>query len=183
MFGINPWVILAIVLAFIANGVYWNHHGHQAEALSWKALEAERDRLAQQKLDETRAVVKGQENQIAALKQKLEDEYVASQKRIDGLRLANGRLLDATCGVYDKNGRPVAEGGGDGLPAASGPAHTAQGRPSICDLPNAVRIAIQRFGSGVADLLYDADKAALKAGVGHDYAIEVGKILNKGVHP
>lgn len=33
----NPYVALAVVVAFVANGFYWNYHGHAAADVEWEA--------------------------------------------------------------------------------------------------------------------------------------------------
>ena len=39
----NPMLILAVVIAFVVNGFYWNAHGHNAENVAWTArIEKER---------------------------------------------------------------------------------------------------------------------------------------------
>ena len=33
---VNPWVILAVVVAFVGNGFYWNHHGVTTANTAWE---------------------------------------------------------------------------------------------------------------------------------------------------
>ncbi len=95
------------------------------------------------------------------------------EKKLLGVRLANGRLVDATCGLFDRNGRPAGGGGGDAPGVAACGALSAQGIPANCNIPNEVLAAVREFGNAVADLLLEADHAAATGIAGHDYALEV----------
>lgn len=68
----NPWIILAAVLAFVGNGFYWNHHGHEAAGVEWTA-----------KLEKARADA----TQIARA-----DEQAKQQGVNDALRQQNEEL-------------------------------------------------------------------------------------------
>lgn len=171
----NPWVILGLVLFFFASiGTAYVKGGHDKTIAVTAAYESS---LAKQRDEANTLLLKSKDTARAreiALQEhndEIEGKYADLMRYTNGLRLANGRLIDATCGLYDKNGRPRGEGGGDGMPGDTAAAYSAQGRPAACDIPNEVLRAVREFGRGVADLLLEADSAAIYAQAGHDYAI------------
>lgn len=179
MFGLNPWIILGVVVAFVGFGFVCNHHGHTAERAAWVALEAQRDKLATDKFLASEAARQDTEKKLQSLSNQLEHENVESQKRIDGLRLANGRLLDAACGLYDKNGRPLPDSGANQMSADPGAPRSAQGRPAACEFPATVRALL----ADLRDDLFAADQAAIYAAIGHRYAISIAPLANATPSP
>lgn len=173
----NPWIILAVVLAFVGSNVFTAYKTNQITAENVDAkwigkyaeLEAQKNIIA----DAAQAYYVETEAKNLEQTQAWEAKSNAQDTYIRGLQLANGRLVDANCGMFDRNGRPTGSGGADGAPLASDPALSAQGYPAICKLPGAVRAAVQRFGRGVGQLLLEADVAAGDAILGHDLAVAV----------
>jgi hypothetical protein len=179
----NPWVIIGIIAAFLGFGAACGLKGHSIGVdettltyetkLSKQADEANTVLLASK--DEARDKVRA----MVQRNSELEAENAALLTQVNGIRLANGRLIDATCGLYDRNGRPAAggQGGSDGVSGSAAPAFSAQGRPAACNIPVQVLAAVREFGHEIADLLLGADQAAIYAGTGHGYAIAIGEFL------
>jgi hypothetical protein len=123
---LNPRVLLiaGLVVAFIANGFYWNHRGRAAERRAWQVEQAALDKLAGEALLAEKGKVIAKERELAAYKHVVETESAERERKIAGLRIANGRLVSAAGGLWDKNGRPRAQGGdagaGEGAGAVSG---------------------------------------------------------------
>jgi len=174
----NPLIILGTIIAFVAavSGAYLkgSHDGHKSENASWVILEAKRDKEATDQLLASKDHTRDLEGQLQNLSNLLEHDHAEDQKRLDGLRIANGRLLDDACGMFDKNGRPIPQSGSDGMPQNPGAPRSAQGRPAACELPSQVRALLGEL----RDDLFAADQAASLAGIGHRYAITIGSILN-----
>ena len=175
MFGLNPWVILAVVGAFIAQGFYWDHNGHargveQTAAAYEKKLQEQRDEANALLVASQNALI-AKERELYAFTMEVGRKHAEDQKRIDGLRLANGRLVDATCGMFDRSGRPRGQGGSDGVPGDPGAALSAQGIPAICKLPGEIREIVRQFGLELGQILFEAYGAAIYARAGHEYAV------------
>ena len=92
----NPWVILAVVVAFVANGFYWDHHGHSAENLVWTANEQKL------KADNIQAA-RDKETAQNARNAEIEGKYLDAQSKADDLErklssaMAGGVRLKGAC--------------------------------------------------------------------------------------
>mgnify|MGYP006921310162 CR=1 FL=1 len=175
MLGLNPWVILGVFLAIAAAGAAGYGKGH-SDGVDSTTLAYETS-LEKQRAKTQEIILASKDDVIAAerafneFKDQVEKDNVEKNQKLEGLRLANGRLIDATCGLYDKNGRPRGGSGEDGLPSDPGAARSAQGRPAACNLPTEVRELVRRFGVGLRDILFEADQSAVYAQTGHAYAV------------
>lgn len=125
MFGINPWVILAVVVAFVAsNGIsYTSGHGNgvTAERVAWQAEEIKKQAAIVTAKEKAAADIAALQKQFDDFKTEVEKNYAEKDKKITGMGIANSRLIAATGGLYDKNGRAV------GGAAGSKPAGAADG--------------------------------------------------------
>ena len=168
MFGLNPWVILGVFLAIAAAGASGYIKGHSdgvdKTTLAYEqALEKQRAEAQAIILANKNAVI-AKEREFNAFKDQVEKDNVEKNARINGLRLANGRLVDAAGGLFDRNGRPRGAGGGDGLPGDPAPAGGPAGPAAGCKISDAV-------ARDLLDLARDADLAAVYAQTGHAYAV------------
>ena len=76
----SPMLILAVVLAFVVNGFYWNAHGSNAADTRWKAkieqqrADAEAKAREQEKTwqEAANAIVKNQDAKLAATRRNLD---------------------------------------------------------------------------------------------------------------
>lgn len=76
----SPMLILAVVIAFVVNGFYWNAHGSNAADTRWKAkLESQRadaESAARQQektwTEAANAIVKNQDAKLAATRRNLD---------------------------------------------------------------------------------------------------------------
>ena len=164
----NPWVILAVVLTIAAAGAGGYAKGHSdgidTTTLAYEqALEKQRAEAEKLLLASKDAVI-AKEREFSAFKDQVEKDNVQKKAYVDGLRLANGRLVAAAGGLFDRNGRPSGKGGGDGVSVDSGPAGGAASGPAGCKLSDAVT-------RDLLDLARDADAAAIYAQTGHAYAV------------
>ena len=89
----NPMLVLAVVLAFIANGFYWNAHGSNAADTRWTA------RIEKERADSL--------NAARAKEKEMQDAFNAAQRK-QATRLADTRRnLDAAlAGLRDRPERP-----------------------------------------------------------------------------
>ena len=84
---LNPWVLLAVGVTFVANGFYWDRHGHAAADTEWAArIQTERAEAAKAALATERAAQKGVNDALRAQNETL--GRVAARLRHDlyGLR-------------------------------------------------------------------------------------------------
>lgn len=184
MFGFPSWIVLLVVAAVSAgSATYVTREVYQGDIAEIKLKHT--TELSKQ-ADEANALLiaskdaaRDKERAMAAENSKLEAENAALLAQATGIRLANGRLIDATCGLFDRNGRPIKAGSssGDGTSGGAAPAFSSQGRPASCDIPEKVLAAVRRFGHGVADLFHESDQNAILAGTGIGYAASVEKFL------
>lgn len=105
----NPWVILAVAVAFVGNGFYWHINGGRAADIRWTA------RLEKERAD-AQAAARAKEHQ-------LQEVYDATTKR-QAARLAGvQRTLDAALdSLRDRPERPAGmpEGARSGCAGGSG---------------------------------------------------------------
>lgn len=168
MFGLNPWIILGVVLAFIGVGTAGYLKGHSngvdTTTAAYEASLAKQRDEANAMLLANRDIIISRERELNAFNAKVETENADKQKYIDGLRVANGRLFAAAGGMYDKNGRPSGKGSGNAMPGDSPTPSSASGAAAGCRLSDELESFLsQRFK--------DADDAAIYAQTGHIYAI------------
>lgn len=159
MFGLNPWIILAVVLAFVgSNGAsYMAGRGDGADAreLVWLEKEAKQKTETEGTIAALREIARKKEMALYALNLKTEKDHADALEKVNRMRIANGRLVAAHGGLFDKNGRAVA-GGGSGSAADSADAGGAAGSSTGCKLSDAA-------SGNLLDLAYDADRAATYA--------------------
>lgn len=166
----NPWVILAVILSIAAAGAGGYFKGH-SDGVDQTTIAYERS-LEKQKQEAQVLLLAGKDTVIAkerefnAFKDKVEKDDADKNARINGLRIVNGRLVDAAGGLFDRNGRPSGKGGGDGMPGTATAAGGTAGGPAGCKLSDAVT-------RDLLDLARDADAAAVYAETGHAYAIGI----------
>lgn len=150
----NPWLIIGVILAFIANGFYWDHHGHSAERIAWD--------LATAKATVTATTVARQsETRIATLKDETEKAHSDALTKIDDAYkrgLTSGRLRDRGAKCSPVSANPA--------PAGSAP-EPATG----CELSGEA----ERF---LRDFARDADIAAAYGIAGHEYAVGLPGAVN-----
>lgn len=175
MFGLNPWLIIGVMVAFLGFGTASYFKGRRDANDKWEIA------ISQQKLEAADVLLKSEKAnavKVAALNSlndELEKNHADNLARIQGLRIANGRLLDATCGLYDRNGRRRESGGNvvSGDPAGATGAVEA---PIGCLLP---RPLVDALG----DLAYDADTISeADAVLGHEYATRTAPLINARPH-
>lgn len=154
MFGLNPWVILAATFIFLGavSGAYLKGHSNGVDTTTAKyeaALAKQRDEANAMLLASKDAALT-KEREYNALKDKVEKENVEANTRINGLRIANGRLVAAAGGLFDRNGRPRGPSGGDGSSADSPAPGVSAGPAAGCSLS-------QQITDDLLDLARDAD--------------------------
>ena len=166
----NPYVMgaAALVAVVAIAGAYIKGRGDGAAIADakWLAVENERKDASAKVLKTAtdRYIVAEADN--LALTRKMEAKSNDDEKRITGLRIANGRLVDAAGGLLDRNGRP-AGGRGDGAATATASATgTAAADAPGCRLSDAVTGDLLDFASA-------ADSAAAYAQLGHEYAVMI----------
>lgn len=87
----NPMLILAVVVAFVLNGFYWNAHGSNSADTRWKAkieqqrADAEAKAREQEKTwqEAANAIVKNQDAKLAATRRNLNDALDSLRDRPD----------------------------------------------------------------------------------------------------
>ena len=80
----SPWIILAVVLAFVASGAYWNHHGYNTATTEWEGRIAATRAAAEQT-----ARITEHENQRLKEKTDAENWNLTVSLRNDITRLRN----------------------------------------------------------------------------------------------
>jgi hypothetical protein len=162
MFGFtfSPWLLLGAVLALIGVFAAGDIHGHRAEANAWKATLAGQQAEAMAKLEAANAATAARERVIAALKDKVEGDYVAGKTAVDAAYTAGVRAG----GVFVDRRATCRPGRDHGVPGDSAAAAGAAAAAAGCELSAETTAALR-------DLAHDADIAALMARAGRDYAI------------
>ena len=166
----NPYVLGFVALAAIGivTGAYIKGHsaGLAAADAKWLAVEAERTTAAAAVLKAATDRYNASEAANEATRHQWEMTDHERSQRIDGLRIANGRLVAAAGGLFDRNGRATRSRSGDAATAAPGATGEAAAGAAGCKLSDAVT-------GDLLDLARDADNAAAYAKLGHDYAVAV----------
>jgi hypothetical protein len=159
MFGLNPWIILAVFAVFVgSNAVSYTKgfgNGEDARELLWVQKEGEQRLKAEGTIAALREVARKKEMALYALNLKTEKDHADALEKVNRMRIANGRLIAAHGGLFDKNGRPVA-GSGSGSAADSADASGSTGTSAGCKLSDAA-------SGNLLDLAFDADRAATYA--------------------
>lgn len=163
MFGLNPWMILGIVLAFLAFGAAGYGKGRSDATANWKIAMAEQERKANDLLNKLKDKIMELERERSAHNLKTEAENAKKNQYIDGLRIANGRLVAAAGGLWDRNGRAVGSGA---LPGTPGAPASGAGSATGCQLSDTVV-------GDLLDLARDADRAAVYAQTCHTWAVGI----------
>lgn len=92
----SPMLILAVVIAFLVNGFYWNAHGSNAADTRWKA-----------KIEQQRADAEAKAREQEKTWQEAANAIVKNQ---DAKLAATRRNLDAALnGLRDRPNRPAAD--------------------------------------------------------------------------
>ena len=174
--GVNPWVILGVFLAIVGAGVagYTKGHSdgvHTTTIAYERSLEKQRAE-AQDLLLKSKDALLAKERELNDFKDKVEKENAEKNAYVNGLRLANGRLVAAAGGLFDRNGRPSGQGGNNGVPGASGAAGGPAGPAPGCRISDEIT-------RDLLDLARDADLAAVYAQTGHDYAVGIQRLLEQ----
>lgn len=159
MFGLNPWIILAVFAAFVgSNAVSYTKgfgNGEDSRELLWVQKEDEQRLKTEGTIAALREIARKKEMALYALNLKTEKDHADALDKVNRMRIANGRLIAAHGGLFDKNGRPVASAGG-GSAADSADAGGVAGGATGCRLSAELDGFLQsRF--------YDADRAATYA--------------------
>jgi hypothetical protein len=161
---LNPWLILGFVLAFGAAvvGSYVKGHsdGVDVEAMRWKVSMGNQQAEAFKKLEAANAATAARERVIAALKDKVEGDYVAGKTKSDAAYTAGLRAGR----VFVDRGAACRPGRDPGVPGDPGDAPGAAAAAAGCELSREARDFLR-------ELAHDADGAALIARAGHDYAV------------
>lgn len=181
MFGFPSWILwLVLFAAGAASGTYVTYEVYSGKIakieLSYASAREKQNAEAAKMLIDSKNQRIAIEAEYAAFKDKVEGNYNEQTNRINGLRIANGRLVDAAGGLFDRNGRCREPSGGHGLSDPTGSTAGAAPAPSGCQLS----------GSSVADLLdlaRDADAAAVYAQTGHSYAVGLKALAKPGSIP
>ena len=159
----SPWIIVGFLLALIGAYVTGNVQGHKAERASWAQAMVDQEREVARVTARAEKDRREAEQKYAKFKDEVEKQHADNLARINGLRIANGRLVAASGGLFDRNGRPSGQDGMPGSAAAPGGAATAA---AGCRLSESVT-------GDLLDLARDADAAAVYAQTGHAYAIGI----------
>lgn len=180
MFGLNPWLILGVFLAIAGAGATGYFKG-RADGVDTTTIAYERSlekqrAEAQELILASKDALRATEREFSAFKDKVEKENVEKDAYVNGLRLANGRLVAAAGGLFDRNGRPSGAGGGNGVPGATGAAGGPAGPAPGCRLSDEIT-------RDLLDLARDADLAAVYAQTGHAYAVGIQDILGRSSPP
>ena len=180
---LNPWIIIGVLIAFglAVAGAYNKGHTEGVQDADAKWIKQYADLETKKNAVIAEATQRYIDSEAANLDktQGWERKDNEREEYVQGLRLANGRLVDATCGMFNRDGRQVGSGGADSVPTTGSAPLSSQGYPAICRLPEEIRELVQRFGRGLGDLLLEADLAASEAISGHDLAVEVDAFREK----
>lgn len=169
---LNPWVIIGLILLMAGVWVHGDHHGTESTDAKWMVLEAQRDQIAQHMINEGWAAKAAVEGQLDALKTKSEKDHAEKDRYISGMRIANGRLVAAHGGLYDKNGRTVAQGDRETGGGTQGSAGVAPDAAPGCVLSD-------RTSENLLDLTERADHTAEYAGRCQLYATGLHELLKQ----
>ena len=166
----SPYVIggAALVLMVGMAGSYIKGRGDGTAIADakWLKVETERKDAVAKTIADAEARFRANEVVNAKKTLALETKSNEDDTRIHGLRIANGRLVAAHGGLYDRNGRQVGGRGGDAPGASPGATVEAAGDAAGCRLSD----ELSEFFQSEAER---ADSAAAYAQLGHDYAVAV----------
>lgn len=163
----NPYLIMATGLVFLAavTGAYLK--GEADTDNRWKAATLEQERKTQALLNAALEAARDKERALMELNTKTEKSNAEHLARINGLRIANGRLITAAGGLFDRNGRPRHPDTGAAAPAPPGSAGSG---PTGCELS-------KQTSDDLSDLAYDADLAAVYAHTCKAHVVELHALI------
>jgi hypothetical protein len=163
----NPWAILITVGVVIGalTGTYLKGHsnGEASKQAEWDASTLKIERDAREAKDKADAEARAKEKAMADAKDRVQKELDDANKQNFGLRIANGRLVAAHGGLYDKNGKPVP--GGE-VRGNTSPTPGPDGPTPGCRLSEQVT-------QGLLDLALDADRVAAYADACHTWVLSI----------
>jgi hypothetical protein len=113
----NPYIILAVVVAFVANGFYWDYSGHHSADTAWTAkVEKEHaDSLlaAQQQEQKWQGVVnettKKYETKVASISSNLDAALTELRQRPERASMSEATRVGCEGGTGAELSRPDAE--------------------------------------------------------------------------
>lgn len=147
------WIAFGLGAALLTASAGGYLKGRADVQAKWDVARFKADAEAAEARAASLAVARAKEAAWNDVKTKLEAQTRERENTIHGLRIANGRLLSATGGLFDRNGRPVS---GNGVSCAPITAGQPPGAPAGCELSRTVSEAL-------LDLALDADRAAVYA--------------------
>jgi len=100
----NPYVILAVVVAFVINGFYWDHHGHEAERVYQEG------QIQQARADASEAARKDEHDKQEKVNETLRSQNTQLAKNNTDLNAALVRLRDRPLRPAGDNPRPECQG-------------------------------------------------------------------------
>ena len=162
----------AVFVCFAAlTGMYLKGRS-DAHASYTQAILAQ-ERKAQAAITAAVESARAKEHALMELNTKTEKANAAQLERINGLRIANGRLIAAAGGLFDRNGRPRHPDPGTAVaPTAS----SHPGGSAGCVLSDQVSVDLQ-------SLAYDADRSAVYAQSCKAHVVELHSILQNACRP
>lgn len=116
----NPWILLAFAIMIAGAGWKGYDLGYDSANGKWIKANAEIERQTNTIIVENKDKIIAAERKYNELKDKVEKDNVETVARINGLRIANGRLVAAHGGLYDRNGRPSGANPMPGNPGSTG---------------------------------------------------------------
>lgn len=162
MFGLNPWMILGFGIALLTASIGGYVKGSNDKQTAWNVARLEASKKAHEEKQKADAEADKITDELQGRVTKAEDDYHAALKRIDGLRIANGRLQRVACGLFDKNGNPIPV---DQLPPGTPAAAAGTRAPAGCGIP-------QQVIDDLVGLAADADAVAERFALARRTALE-----------
>jgi hypothetical protein len=159
--------IFALALAYGAG----NAQGHRAERKSWELAVARQAREAAEVLAESEASLRAREQELGALKDRIEVEHINAEAKIAGVYRDNARLLAALGGLRERQG--TRRRGADQVFAD--PACTADASGSA----TSERGLSEETSRALLDLAALADRTAAYAAACHAWATSLSQPATK----
>jgi hypothetical protein len=163
----NPWVIIGFLVMLAVTGFTAYTKGHNSGVTEtdakWEKVELARKDIAQEKLTEATQRYITAEAKNTQQTQEWERKDNDRETYIHGLRIANGRLVAAAGGLFDRNGRSTGNSAGNAAGSAAGAAGEAAGAATGCRLSDGVTQDLLDYSARAARSEADAQ-------LGHEYA-------------